>query len=123
MATTNTQLGPGELRPDGGLEHGLLEGGTPGGRLVPALLIAAISASGLSMLFSVGAVVLSANDAQAGQAQQSTTAPAPEDADVVSVGIDRHTGDRGLCLVSSTRSRPAGLSHARDAIVFPVHAG
>ena len=45
MATPNTPLTPGEFRPDGALEHGLLEGNpTPGGKLVPLLLVAAIAA-------------------------------------------------------------------------------
>ncbi len=64
MAQFNTPFSPGELRPDGALEHGLLEGNPgQGNRLVPVLLVAAIAASGLSMLFSIGTAVASARSA------------------------------------------------------------
>lgn len=69
MATPNTPFTPGEFRPDGALEHGLLEGNPArGNRLVPVLLVAAITASGLSMLFSIGAAVATAG----GSGDQST---------------------------------------------------
>jgi fibro-slime domain-containing protein len=64
MPSFDTQHGPDSFAPDGALEHGLLEGGeTPRSRLVPALLVAAIAASGLSMIFSIGAAVATAGDA------------------------------------------------------------
>lgn len=74
MATPNTPFIPDEFRPDGALEHGLLEGNrAPGGKLVPLLLVAAIAASGLSMLFSIGTAVASAGS---GQSQGGQTEPA-----------------------------------------------
>lgn len=75
MAQHNTPFSPGELHPDGGLEHGLLEGNTGNGnKLVPVLLVAAIAASGLSMLFSIGTAVASA--AGSGPAETRVTSPA-----------------------------------------------
>lgn len=89
MADNHTQFGPGEFRPDGALEHGVLEGGArPGGRLVPALLIAAISASGLSMLFSVGTAVASAK-AKAGEVPPVMQGDLPEEE--VSLGVQLRT--------------------------------
>lgn len=79
MAQTNSPFSPGELHPDGGLEHGLLEGNASrGNKLVPVLLVAAIAASGLSMLFSIGTAVASA--AGSGPAETKASAPAqPQD--------------------------------------------
>lgn len=61
MAYQPQHFQPGEIHPDGALEHGLLEG-HPGqsNRFVPLLLVAAIAASGLSMLFSIGTAMASA---------------------------------------------------------------
>ena len=73
MVNNSTQYSPGELRPDGALEHGLLEGHPArGNRLVPVLLVAAIAASGLSMLFSIGTAMASAS----GSAGSDKPAPA-----------------------------------------------
>lgn len=75
MAHPSTPFSPGELHPDGALEHGLMEGNTGhGNKLVPVLLVAAIAASGLSMLFSIGTAVASA--AASGPAETKVTAPA-----------------------------------------------
>lgn len=77
---TNAQFQPGELRPDGALEHGLLEGHhDQSNRFVPLLLVAAIAASGLSMIFSIGAAIASAATADPAQHEQSTglAEPAP----------------------------------------------
>ena len=61
MTSHHSSFNPGEFRPDGVLEHGLLEGHpNQGNRFVPILLAAAIAASGLSMLFSIGAAVATA---------------------------------------------------------------
>lgn len=92
MATPNTPLTPGEFRPDGALEHGLLEGNpTPGGKLVPLLLVAAIAASGLSMLFSIGTAVASAGAGQAAPSEQGADGPvsgaAPADAFTIPVSL------------------------------------
>lgn len=70
---THTQFHPGELRPDGALEHGLLEGHQErGNRFVPLLLVAAIAASGLSMVFSIGAAIASAATADQNTSEQTT---------------------------------------------------
>lgn len=52
--------------PEGGLGQVLENDREGGGRLFQVLLIAAIAASGLSMLFSIGTAVLSARNADAG---------------------------------------------------------
>jgi hypothetical protein len=73
VAQHNTPFSPGELHPDGALEHGLFEGNAGNGnKLVPVLLVAAIAASGLSMLFSIGTAVASA--AASGPAEVSAPA-------------------------------------------------
>lgn len=75
MAQPSTPFSPGELHPDGALEHGLLEGNTSNGnKLVPVLLVAAIAASGLSMLFSIGTAVASA--AGSGPSESGVSSPA-----------------------------------------------
>ncbi len=75
MAQHNTPFLPGELHPDGALEQGLLEGNPGhGNKLVPMLLVAAIAASGLSMLFSIGSAVASASVSR----QVGTEAPSVE---------------------------------------------
>lgn len=59
--------------PEGALEHGVLDEGAGSSRLVTALLIAAISASALSLVFSLGTAVLSAGgDDQAKQSSSSS---------------------------------------------------
>lgn len=92
MSDTHTPFRAGEFNPEGALEQGLLEGGSRGGRLVPALLIAAISASGLSMLFSVGTAVLTAAPANA--SETAPAAPARERGhaeETVSLGVELRT--------------------------------
>jgi hypothetical protein len=76
VAQTNSPLSPGELHLDGALEHGLFEGNASrGNKLVPVLLVAAIAASGLSMLFSIGTAVASAGGS--GPSETKVTTPAP----------------------------------------------
>lgn len=80
MVNNNTQYSPGELRPDGGLEHGLLEGHPArGNRLVPVLLVAAIAASGLSMLFSIGTAMASASGSAGADKPVPALQPAESD--------------------------------------------
>ncbi len=68
MVQHNTPFSPGELHPDGALEQGLFEGHAGhGNKLVPVLLVAAIAASGLSMLFSIGTAVASASVSRPGE--------------------------------------------------------
>ncbi len=65
MANFLAHAGAG-FAPVGGLEHVLENDRAGGGRLFQVLLIAAIAASGLSMLFSIGTAVLSARGGDAG---------------------------------------------------------
>ena len=65
MANFFTQSGE-RFSPEGALEQVLENERAAGGRLFQVLLIAAIAASGLSMLFSIGTAVLSARNADAG---------------------------------------------------------
>jgi hypothetical protein len=65
MANFFAQSGE-RFSPEGGLEHVLENDRAGGGRLFQVLLIAAIAASGLSMLFSIGTAVLSARGGDAG---------------------------------------------------------
>lgn len=82
MASSNAPFTPDDFHPEGALEHGLLEGNpSHGSKLVPVLLIAAISASGLSMLFSVGSAVATAGSSRpvdSQQAPQAAPEPGPE---------------------------------------------
>lgn len=79
MAHPNTPFSPGELHPDGALEHGLLEGNSRNSnKLVPVLLVAAIAASGLSMLFSIGTAMASAAGSGAGESKVTTPAAATD---------------------------------------------
>ncbi len=80
MVNNNTQYSPGELHPDGALEHGLLEGHPArGNRLVPVLLVAAIAASGLSMLFSIGTAMASASGSAGADKSVPALQPAETD--------------------------------------------
>lgn len=59
---------------EGALEHGVLGPSESKSRLITVLLIAAIAASALSMLFSIGTAVLSARAQTEGAASDQRTA-------------------------------------------------
>lgn len=84
---------PGDSHPEGARGHGLLEGNpSHGSKLVPVLLIAAISASGLSMLFSIGSAVATAGSSRPAEtrvAPQAPPNPDPEDRATVGAEVRR----------------------------------
>lgn len=85
-----------QISPDGALEHGVERGTGGGNRLMSALLIAAISASALSMIFSIGTAVLSSRTSD-----QTASAPATQ-RPIGSITPWRHQIDAGTSPIAGT---------------------